>query len=78
MTKLWLIAKVWKVPRKNWHTNSNVYLVEEKQIMTYDPIFELETDEDDEVPYEIIILNWLHELESLTPEELQRKLTTEE
>jgi hypothetical protein len=54
-----------------------VYLVEEKQIMTYDPIFELETDEDDEVPYEIIILNWLHELESLTPEELQRKLTTE-
>jgi hypothetical protein len=46
--------------------------------MTYDPIFELDTKEDEDndvVAYEIIILNWLYELESLTPEELGRELT---
>ena len=46
--------------------------------MTYDPIFELDTEEDEDddvVAYEIIILNWLYELESLTPEELERELT---
>ena len=46
--------------------------------MTYDPIFELHTEEDEDndvVAYEIIILNWLYELESLTPEELERELT---
>ena len=45
---------------------------------TYDPIFELDTEEDEDddvVAYEIIILNWLYELESLTPEELERELT---
>ena len=58
-------------------------LVEENEVraqaqwLTYDPIFELGTEEEekedyDVLPYEIIILNWLHEFESLTPDWLQR------
>jgi hypothetical protein len=34
--------------------------------MSYDRIFELETDDDDVVPYEHIIIAWLKELNSLS------------
>jgi hypothetical protein len=48
--------------------------------MTYDPIFELETDYDNDniVPYELIITNWLRELMSLTHDDLIEELLKEE